>query len=152
MGEQVWGKLGEVGAAFGKSNLMISMGYIPMQSEPLSQDHIAQEDGTWVIPPEKLEELYQAELAVLDPLQSHANRHEHNGETDKAARAWLEFDIAQAEVMEKYGKGSTVLITENGECYHMSKDCSALGNSTNVVEAKLSDGLKNYIECGICAN
>lgn len=53
--------------------------------------------------------------------------------------------------MEKYGKGSTVFITENGECYHTDKACTALANSTNFIEAKLSDGLKNYLACGICA-
>ena len=131
-------------------NPRYTTGLIEMQSTPPTQNHVAQEDGTWSIPEENLEELYQAELALLDPLQAHAGRHDHNGETEKAARAWLEFDIAQAEVMEKYGKGSTVFITENGECYHTDKDCSALANSTNFIEVKLSDGLKNYLACGIC--
>ena len=112
---------------------------------------MAQEDGTWSIPEEKLEELYQSELALLDPLQAHSSRHDHNGETEKAARAWLEFDIVQAEVMEKYGKGSKVLVTETGTCYHKKADCSALsGHETN--EINLSDGLKNYNPCAMCCN
>ena len=144
----VYGKPGESGSIF---NLRHTTGYIEMQGESPSINHVAQADGTWAIPPKKLEGLYQSDLSLLDPLQAHANRHDHNGETEKASRAWLEFDIAQAEVMEKYGKGSTVFITENGECYHTDKDCTALTNSTNFIEVKLSDGLKNYLACGICA-
>ena len=151
MGEQVWGKLGEVGAAFGKSNLMISMGYIPMQSEPPTVDHVAQEDGTWAIPLEKLEDKFAIEIATTDQLRCHAEGHEFDGDDERADRAWAQYAVARAEIKEKYGKGSKVLVTETGTCYHNKIDCSVLsGHETK--EINLSDGLKNYSPCSMCCS
>ena len=152
MNKQVWGKVGESGSAFGQSNLMESMGYIPMQDEPPSIDHVAQEDGTWLIPPEALEANYQRDLATLDPLLAHVMRHDFNGEIEAKARAELKYTIAQAEVLEKYNKGSTVLITETGSCYHLNAECTALANSVEIKEINKSDGLKNYSPCSVCCN
>ena len=113
-----------------------------------------EENQDWVVDEEQKEEItqneYETDLATLDPLMSHILRHEINSESEAKARAELKFDIAQAEIMEKYGKGSTVLITENGDCYHKDRECTGLANSTNVVEINLSDGLKNYSACSIC--
>ena len=81
---------------------------------------------------------------------SHVQRHERNGELEAAGRAELAFQIAQAEILEKYDKGQTVYITENGSCYHTSEDCTALANAVEIIEIKLSDGLKNYSPCSVC--
>ncbi len=150
MDKQVWGKVGESGSAFGKGSMMKAMGYIPMQDEPPSVNHVAKEDGTWEVSVEKLGELYAADLATLDPLLSHVYRHDFNGEYEEKARAELEFQIAQSEIMEKYGKGSTVFISENGTCYHADEKCSHIGADNNNLEINLSDGLKNYTACSVC--
>ena len=100
----------------------------------------------------KAQEAYAGEIATLDPLLAHILRHERNGEFERAARAESEFEIRQAEIMEKYGRGETVYITETGECYHTTEDCSALANAVGVREINKSDGLKNYSPCSICCN
>ncbi len=151
MDRQVWGKVGETGSAFGKSNLMESMGYIPMQEEAPSIDHVAQEDGTWLIPPEALEANYQRDLATLDPLLAHVMRHDFNGEIEAKARAELKYSIAQAEVLEKYNKGSTVYVTETGTHYHKDINCSSLSTS-DLLLINLSKGLKEYSPCSKCVN
>ena len=108
----VYGKLGESGMIFDKP-YRTPQGYIKMIEERPTTDHVAQEDGTWVISQEAIDAQYEADLATLDPLLSHIYRHDFNGETEAKARAERQYAIAQAEVLEKYGKGSTVLITEN---------------------------------------
>ena len=151
MNNQIWGKVGEVGSAFGRSSLMESMGYILMQSTPPTQNHVAQADGTWLIPQDKYDELFAAEIATTDEIKNHAEGHEFDGDEERAARAWRNYAIARAEIKEKYGKGSKVLVTETGTCYHKKADCSALsGHETN--EINLSDGLKNYSPCSMCCN
>ena len=130
--------------------IIAELGLVLMDSEPPSAEHVAQSNGTWALTEEKREEMYQAELATLDPLQLHILRHERNGELERAARAELEFNIAQAEILEKYGRGDTVYVTESGSCYHTSQDCLALANATSVKEIKMSEGLKKYSPCSIC--
>ena len=148
----IYGKAGVSGNQIMPGYMARSQGLIEMESECPSANHVAAEDGTWVITPEKFEEQYAAELATLDPLLAHILRHERNGEFERAARAESEFEIRQAEIMEKYGRGETVYITETGECYHTTEDCSALANAVGVREIKMSDGLKNYSPCSICCN
>ena len=147
----VYGRVGESGKFVDPPlEIIAELGLVLMDSEPPSAEHVAQSNGTWALTEEKLEEMYQAELATLDPLQLHILRHERNGEPERAARAELEFNIAQAEILEKYGRGETVYVTENGECYHRDENCLALANATEVIEIKKSDGLKNYSACSIC--
>ncbi len=126
---------------------------ISMSSErPDEVGCVALEDGTWGVTEEVTKSLYEAELATLDPLLSHVLRHELNGDAERAGRAEHELLLAQAKILEKYGKGSTVYVTASGSCYHASADCSALSNSTDILEIKESDGLENYTPCSICCN
>ncbi len=151
MDRQVWGKVGESGSAFGKSSRMTSMGYIPMQDESPSPDHVAQEEGTWLIPPEKLEELYQRDLTkYVDPETKHYWKHIALNEDEKAIEALKVLEIIEAEIREKYNKGSTVLVTETGTCYHVDANCTALANSVSVKEINKSEGLKNHTACSQC--
>ncbi len=113
---------------------------------------VALDDGSWGVTDAVIQALYEAELVTLDPLQLHIMRHERNGDTERAARAELEFEIAQAKIFEKYGKGETVLVTEGGECYHTDPDCTGLSNAVEVKEVNQSDGLENYSPCSICCN
>ena len=101
---------------------------------------------------EAIQAAYKADLATLDPMLAHILRHERNGDFERAARAESEFEIKQAEIMEEYGRGEMVYITETGECYHTTEDCSALANAVGVREINKSDGLKNYSPCSICCN
>ncbi len=153
MADQIYGIAGESCEYFGMiSNSQNKKLYIKMQCGRPTENHVAQEDGTWALSESKLEEAYEVDIAALDPLMSHILRHDLNGESKAKARAELKFKIAQAEIMEKYGKGSTVLITENGVCYHKDRECTGLANSINIVEINLSDGLKNYSPCSMCCN
>lgn len=151
MSNQIWGKVGESGSAFGRASIMKAMGYIPMQAESPSIDHVAQEGGTWLIPLETLEANYQRDLATLDPLLAHVLRHEFNGEVEAKARAELQYAIAQEEVMEKYNKGSIVFVTETGTHYHKDQNCSTLSTS-EALEINLSKGLREYSPCSKCVN
>ncbi len=135
------------------TKIIKELGLIKMSSaRPDGVGYVAQEDGTWAISDEVIQALYETDLATLDPLQLHIMRHERNGDTERAARAELEFEIAQAKIFEKYGKGETVLVTEGGECYHTYPDCTGLANAINVMEINKSDGLENYSPCSICCN
>ena len=151
MENQLYGKLGESGKLYDKP-YRTPQGYIRMTEDQPTPDHVAQAEGTWAIPEEKIEELYQAEMNSIDPMLNHYRGHIVADETERAARAKIKYLIARAEVKEKYGKGSTVLVTETGSCYHKSSDCSALANSTGVKEINKSDGLKNYSPCSVCCN
>ena len=97
------------------------------------------------------EQEYINDLIALNPMIQHINMHVEDEEEERVERARYLYHIAKAELLEKYGKGSTVFITENGECYHKDKECTGLANSTNVVEINLSDGLKNYSPCSMCS-
>ncbi len=135
------------------SKIIKEQGLIKMSSaRPDGVGIVALEDGTWGVTEEATQALYEVELVTLDPLQLHILRHERNGDTERAARAELEFEIAQAKIFEKYGKGETVLVTEGGECYHTDPDCTGLANAVNVLEINKSDGLENYSPCSICCN
>ena len=128
-------------------------GLILMSSvRPDGVGYVAQEDGTWSVTDDVTQALYEADLATLDKLQLHILRHERNGDMERAARAEIEFEIAQAKILEKYGKGKTVLITEGGECYHTYPDCVGLANAVEIKEINQSDGLENYSPCSICCN
>lgn len=96
-----------------------------------------------------IDALLKQDLQTLDPMLSHIARHERNNETAAAARAEAAFAIAQAEILEKYGKGTTVYVTKTGSCYHTAPDCPAITNSTTA-EINLSDGLKHYSPCSLC--
>ena len=147
----VYGRVGESGEYVNPfPDIVEELDLVLMDSESPSINHVAQADGTWVLTVEREEEFYRAELATLDPLHLHILRHERNGELERAARAELEFNIVQAEIMEKYARGETVYVTATGSCYHLDENCSALVNAVDVCEVNLSDGLKNYSSCSIC--
>ena len=71
------------------------------------------------------------------------------GEVDKVAEVEKELAIENARIQEEYGLGVSVFITESGECYHTDAECSALVGC-EVLEVKLSVGLKDYAECSLC--
>ncbi len=153
MPKGIYGKVGESGVIHDPSRAVIQeQNLIAMKGLPEDCNAVAQEDGSWVVTEEVTQALYEAELAGLDPLLSHVLRHELNGDAERAGRAEHELLLAQAKILEKYGKGSTVYVTASGSCYHASADCSALSNSTDILEIKESDGLENYTPCSICCN
>ncbi len=132
---------------------IVNYNLILMSGErPDGLGYAALEDGNWGVIEDAVQVLYEAELATLDPLLSHVLRHELNGETERAARAEHELLLAQARLLEKFGRGNTVYVTASGSCYHVSEDCSALGSSSNILEINESDGLENYTPCSICCN
>ncbi len=154
MPKGIYGKIGSTTEYANPSkNAIAKLNLIKMETmRPDGVGYVALEDGTWGVTEEATQALYEAELVTLDPLQLHIMRHERNGDTERAARAELEFEIAQAKIFEKYGKGETVLVTEGGECYHTDPDCTGLANAVNVLEINKSDGLENYSPCSICCN
>ncbi len=149
----IYGKVGTNEQHIDPAILVVErLGLRLMKGKRPTKNHVAQEDGTWAVTEEVNQALYEADLATLDQLQLHILRHERNGDTERAARAELEFEITQAKILEKYGKGKTVLITEGGECYHADPDCVGLANAVEVKEVNQSDGLENYSPCSICCN
>ena len=97
------------------------------------------------------EKEYIDAVIALNPMVHHINMHIEDEEIERAERARSRYRIAKEELREKYGKGSKVLVTETGTCYHKKIDCSALsGHETK--EINLSDGLKKYTPCSMCCN
>ncbi len=136
------------------SKIIKELGLIKMETmRPDSVGYVAQADGTWSISDEVTQALYEADLAkYVDPENLHVSKHELLGETEEAAEALLMFKIAKAKVDEKYNRGATVYVTDSGECYHNTADCSALSTSTTITKINLSEGLEDFSPCSICCN
>ena len=137
-----------------KAGTITSLGLIKMSEDrPDDSGAVAQEDGTWAVTDEATQALYEADLRkYVDPENLHISKHERLGEIEEAAEALQMFKIAKAKVDEKYCRGTKVYVTVSGSCYHLSKDCSALTNATEIIERNLSEGLENFSPCSICCN